>query len=131
MKRRPPNEEPKLQHQERHGLDNIFPDLHCLGNWAPGNSDERGDGIMKGNGIIEAKAAQAKLIKENHAIGLRLKQNIAYSEILEGAVDTVETELAKSQRENKILKDCNTLSLCVLGVVAVLLATGVLVIQFK
>ena len=85
---------------------------------------------MKGNGIIEAKAAQAKLIKENHAIGLRLKQNIAYSEILEGAVDTVETELAKSQRENKLLKDCNTLLLCVLGVVAVLLATGVLVIQF-
>ena len=86
---------------------------------------------MKGNGIIEAKAAQAKLIKENHAIGLRLKQNIAYSEILEGAIDTVEAELAKSQRENKRAKDCNTLLLCVLGVVAVLLATGVLVIQFK
>ena len=43
---RPTNEESQLQHQERHGLDNLFLDLHYLGNWAPGNSDERGDGIM-------------------------------------------------------------------------------------
>ncbi len=27
---------------------------------------------MKGNGIIEAKAAQAKLIKENHALGVKV-----------------------------------------------------------
>jgi hypothetical protein len=86
---------------------------------------------MAGNGIIQAKAAQAKLIKENHAMGLRLKQNIAYSEILEGAADTAEAELTKTLRKNKNLKDCNTLLLCVLAVVGVLLATGVLVIQFK
>ena len=86
---------------------------------------------MAGNGIIQAKAAQAKLIKENHALHLRLKQNIAYSEILEGAADTAEAELTNAHRDNKNLKDCNTLLLCVLAVVGVLLATGVLVIQFK
>jgi hypothetical protein len=86
---------------------------------------------VKGNGIIQSKAAQAKLIKENHALHLRLKQNIAYSEILEGAADTAEAELTNALRKGKRTKDCNTLLLCVLAVVGVLLATGVLVIQFK
>lgn len=87
--------------------------------------------MTKGNGIIQSKAAQKQLIEEHHALGLRLRQNIAYIEIVEGAVDTAEAELAKEQRTNKILYDFITLLLCVLAVVGVLFAVGVLVFQFK
>jgi hypothetical protein len=83
------------------------------------------EGWQKDKDVID------QLKEEDRQKGHKLRSMKAYSEILEGAADTAEAELTNALRKGKRTKDCNTLLLCVLAVVGVLLATGVLVIQFK
>ena len=99
---------------------------------------------MKGNGIIQSKAAQAKLIKDNHALGLKIsdlldqndRQSVEvsrltkltsnYGTVCEDCCTSVDKQivLAKDVRKLKTLNNVCFVALSVAAIVILCLIMG-------